>query len=214
MGLLHSPLLLHGLYRDFLACPLPPPSTFFRAGRQPSSRHPSYLCVGLGFSGTSGVRQQAERHQMWAVQIKSSGPAAASHGLLPQSPSQVTYVDVFQIQEVQGEPIALPDDGWPQVSLDSARQHCAQPHSHCGHTDPLLGGKAELNHLCREKEKPSGAGPGAEFPLEGYWLRGFPAGQGPRQLQGNCPPHADETYRWTRLLGEGPRLTVNAQMAL
>lgn len=97
---------------------------------------------------------------MWAVQIKPSGPAAASHGFLAQSPSQATYIDVFQIQEVQGEPIAFPDDGWPQVSLDSTRQHCAQPHGHCGHTDPLLGGKAELNHLCKEKEKAVRCRPG------------------------------------------------------
>lgn len=70
---------------------------------------------------------------------------------MSQSAFQVTYIDVFQVQEVQGEPVALPDDWWPQVSTDSTGQHCAQPHGHRGHTDPVLGGEAELNHFCRGK---------------------------------------------------------------
>lgn len=68
-----------------------------------------------------------------------------------QGQSPATYIDVFQGHEVEGKPVALPDDGGPQLSTDSAGQHCTQSHSHCGHADPLLGCEAELNHLCRGK---------------------------------------------------------------
>lgn len=91
--------------------------------------------------------------------MKPSCPATAMGDLLVTSLGQVcvqgqsraTYIDVFQGHEVEGKPIALPDDGWPQLSTDSTGQHGAQPHGHRGHTDPLLRGEAELNHLCRGK---------------------------------------------------------------
>lgn len=116
-----------------------------------------------------------------------------------QHESQVTYIDVFQIQEVQGQPVALPDDGWPQVSSDSTCQHCAQPHGHCGHADPLLRGEAELNHLCREKEKAVRCRTrGQSLHLgnsPGDFLQGGSPG-GSRTTE-NCPPRADGRHLQT-----------------
>lgn len=105
------------------------------------------------------------------VQREPSGPAAPTRHLTQlASPgggselrqSLVTYIDVFQIQEVQGQPVAPPDDGWPQVSTDGAGQHRAESHGHCGHTDLLLGGEAELHHLCRERRCCQLQAPGGE----------------------------------------------------
>lgn len=167
--------------KDLLPCPLASPFPFFWAwlpGLQLPRTLPLHV-VGPGFSGTSRCLTTGWKVPNVGGSREPSGPASATvlHRLLPldvrlgSKSEPVTYVDVFQIQEVQGEPVALPDDGWSQVSTHSTRQHGAHPHGHCGHTDPLLGGEAELNHLCREKKA--------------VRCRGFPAGQGPRLLEGN-----------------------------
>ena len=149
----------------------------------------SILCmVGLGFFGPSGYQTTGLKGIKHGTLRKPSGRATATGSLQVMSLGQVcvqgwslaTYIDVFQGHEVEGKPIALPDDGWSQVSADGAGQHRAQPHGHCGHADPILRGEGKLNHLCRGKgESHQTHSQWAEFSLKGKWLQGFPAGQRP-----------------------------------
>lgn len=183
------------------------------AGRLTATIHPTSARAGTCVFWYLQVsdNKQAGGHQTWDVERKRPGPATVSHSLLPQEvvgaqhQSQVTYVDVFQIQEIQGQPVALPDDGRPQVSSDRACQHCAQPHSHCGHADPLLGGEAELHYFCREKEKAVSAGPGGGVSI---WemateiICGAEAQVASKKRKTVHQVHMDETYRRTHLLGQ------------
>lgn len=60
---------------------------------------------------------------------------------------RMTYVNVFQVQKVKNDPVPLPNDRWPQCPLDTAGQHCAQAHGHCGDAHSLILCKTKLNNL-------------------------------------------------------------------
>lgn len=60
-----------------------------------------------------------------------------------------TYIDVFQVKEVEDDAVALPDDGRPQRPADATRQDGAEAHRDGGDADPLLLGQCELDHLCK-----------------------------------------------------------------
>lgn len=63
-----------------------------------------------------------------------------------------TYVDVLQVEEVEDDAVAFPDDGRPQRPADAAGQHGAEANGDGGHSDPLLLRQAQLNHLCRRQK--------------------------------------------------------------
>lgn len=118
-------------------------------------------------------------------------PHGVLHAGIPRTPCtqnecRVTYIDVFQAQEAQSEPVALPDDWRPQVSTNSAGQHRAQPHRHCGHTDLVLRGEAQLNHLCRGRRESRQKG--TQGPDLSSWCTDMDSLEGRAKGRGFGPP--------------------------